>query len=100
MPGLSATQITTFRARTYTCSGSAITGLFKKQSRETRVSLLPMLFLELSSINLEDEDNLHIPSTHKFSNTLILFRFMIRVFLKYFRYPFWSMLSTILIKAF
>ena len=59
-----------------------------------------MLFLELSSINLEDEDNLHIPSTHKFSNTLILFRFMIRVFLKYFRYLFWSMLSTILIKAF
>ena len=30
----------------------------KKQSRETRVSLLPMLFLELSSIDSEDEDNL------------------------------------------
>ena len=30
----------------------------KKQSRETRVSLLPVLFLELSSIDLEDEDSL------------------------------------------
>ena len=65
MPGLSATQITTFRARTYTCSGSAITGLFKKQSRETRVSLLPMLFLELSSIDPEDEDSLLEESSEK-----------------------------------
>ena len=37
----------------------------KKQSRETRVSLLPMLFLELSSIDPEDEDSLLEESSEK-----------------------------------
>ena len=35
------------------------------QSRETRVSLLPMLFLELSSIDAEGEDSLFEESSEK-----------------------------------
>ena len=58
MPGLSATQITTFRARTYTCSSSAITGLLKNKAEKPSVSLLMMLLFELSSIDLEHEDSL------------------------------------------
>ena len=38
IPRLSATQITAFRARTYTCSGSAITGLPKSKAEKPAFS--------------------------------------------------------------
>lgn len=47
MPEFSATRIATFRARTYTCIDSVITRP-QKVVQEPLVSLLTMLFLELS----------------------------------------------------